>query len=450
MSELPIIPAPRAFFPSGRSFSPQGVAVSERLVDPASGELGFQPRHVPDEAYAMLLQASGIEIRALSPRGLHHARSTLAQLLAAEAVPCGIIQDEPRFAWRGFMLDCSRHFYPVAAILAHLDRLAALKYNRFHWHLVDDQGWRIEVPALPRLTEIGAWRLQADGSRYGGFYTTADILRIVAYASERGITVVPEIELPGHSAAALAAYPELSCSGEAGAVINDWGIFDKIYCASSEQSFRILETVLDEVCRLFPGNWVHIGGDEVIRTAWERCPRCQEMIRTQELGNEAGLEARFFRHFIGYLASRGKTAIGWSELFEHDIPQNIPIQWWLHPELAIKALKAGNPLLVSNTQYSYFDYPYTINDPWFKDFMVPLPVEKVYANPVVPEGGEAWIDQILGGEACLWTEQVPPATIVERLHGRLEAFAEVYWCFDRRPGWESFSRRLAIQHRQTG
>jgi hexosaminidase len=340
------------------------------------------------------------------------------------------------------MLDVSRHFYPVAEVKAVLDRMAALKLNRFHWHLVDDQGWRLEIAGYPRFTEVGAWRTARDGSRYGGYYSASDVAEVVAYAEARAIVVVPEIELPGHSMAGLASYPELSCTGTDEVVSTQWGILDGVYCASSLPAAQILEDVLAEVCRLFPGPWVHIGGDEVVRTRWEVCPRCQAKIRAEGLDGTNGLEAAFFRRFLAFVEAQGKTPIGWNELFEHTIPRNIPVQWWHRPDLARKTLEAGNPLLVSDVEYCYFDYPYAETDPWFiKTFMKVTPIEKVYANPVIPAGCDQWASQIWGGEACLWTEQVPPSEIDRRLEGRLEAFAEVYWTFDRRPGWEDFQRR---------
>lgn len=437
--QLNTIPAPRTFIPDGNTVFPTALVLEEALVT----TLGFEPTFLPEEAYVLTVKGEGATLRALSPAGLVHGRTTWRALCATGLpVPTGTIQDEPRFGWRGFMLDVSRHFYPVAEVKAVIDRMAALKLNRFHWHLVDDQGWRLEIPAYPRFTEVGAWRSSKNGSLYGGFYTAADVAEVVAYASERAITVVPEIELPGHSMAALASYPELSCTGAPEKVATQWGILDGVYCASSEPAARILEAVLDEVCRLFPGPWLHIGGDEVVRTRWSQCPRCQDKIREENLDGTSGLEAAFFRRFLAYVESKGKTPLGWNELFEHRIPQNIPVQWWHRPDLARKTLEAGNPLLVSDVEYCYFDYPYSEDDPWFvKTFMQVTPVEKVYANPVIPEGCDQWAPQIWGGEACLWTEQVPPTEIDHRLRGRLEAFAEVYWTFDQRPGWPDFQRR---------
>jgi len=439
MNDLPLVPAPRAFLPSGGEILPSTLTLTESLVP----QLGFVPTFVPDEAYELEFGPRGASLRALSPAGLNHGRTTWNALVASGSpVPAGTVEDEPRFPWRGLMLDVSRHFYPVTEVKALIDKLASLKLNRFHWHLVDDQGWRLEIPAYPKFTEVGAWRIQKDGTRYGGFYTTADVHDVVAYAAARSIIVVPEIELPGHSLAALAAYPELSCTGAPEKAETKWGIFDGVYCASSEPAARILEAVLDEVCRLFPSPWIHIGGDEVVRTRWEACPRCQAKIQAEGLAGVAGLEAAFFHRFIAFLGARGKTAIGWNELFEHTIPKTIPVQWWHRPDLARKTLETGNPLLVSDVEYCYFDYPYTEADPWFiKTFMKVTPVEKVYANPVIPAGCEAWVDKIWGGEACLWTEQAPPTEAKNRLAGRLEAFAEVYWTFDKRPGWASFQTR---------
>lgn len=437
--QLPIIPAPRAFYPSGSTVDPRSLVLNEALV-PA---LGFLPTHGADEAYELVYGPSGATLKALTPAGLTHGRTTW-KALQASPVPleAGRIEDEPRFGWRGFMLDVSRHFYPVSAIKGLLDRMAALKLNRFHWHLVDDQGWRLEVPGYPKFTEVGAWRTGEDGRPYGGFYTAADVAEVVAYAAARAITVVPEIELPGHSMAALASYPELSCSGAPEKVATEWGILDGVYCAASEPAARILEAVLDHVCRSFPGPWVHIGGDEVVRTRWERCSRCQAKIAAEGLNGVEGLEGAFFRRFLSFVEARGKTPLGWNELFEHTIPRNVPVQWWHRPDLAAKTLQAGNPLLVSDVRYCYFDYPFVETDPWYeKSFMLLTPVEKVYANPVVPEGCDALAAGIWGGECCLWTERVPPAEADRRLRGRMEAFAEVYWTFDRRPGWPSFEER---------
>jgi len=438
--QLPLIPAPRTFEPTGLLVDPATLELTEAVVP----RLSFTPAFGPDEAYELTLAPSGARLTALGPGGLLRGRTSWEALRAhGGPVPAGRILDEPRFPWRGLMVDVSRHFYPVAEVKALLDRMAGLKLNRFHWHLVDDQGWRLEIPGYPRFTEVGAWRQKPDRPVYGGFYTAADVAEVLAYAEARGIVVVPEIELPGHSSAALASYPELSCTGAPEAVATRWGILDAVYCASSEAAARILEDVLAYVCDLFPGRWIHIGGDEVVRTRWEACPRCQAKIEAEGLDGVEGLEAAFFRRFLAFVEARGKTPIGWNELFEHRIPTSVVVQWWHRPDLAIKTLRAGNPLLVSPVEFCYFDYPYTAEDPWYvPTFMKITPVEKVYANPVVPAGCEALADGIWGGEACLWTEQVPPDQAGRRLDGRLEAFAEVYWTFDRRPGWADFEARV--------
>jgi len=428
---LPAIPAVRTFTPGHTNFSPPGTPVTEALVE----VLGFVPRFTPSEAYEIELDAKGVKLRALDPAGLSHARATWNQLKGQKQLPSGLIQDEPRFEWRGLMLDCVRHFFPVANLKLLLDRMASLKLNRFHWHLVDDQAWRLQISSLPRLTALSGQ----------DFYSTADVVDIVGYAASRGITVVPEIELPGHSSAAIAAYPELSCTGQNIEVPRTWGIFEQVYCASSEKAASILEAVLEETCRLFPGPWVHIGGDEVIRKAWEACPRCQEKIRSESLAGERGLEEVFIQRFIAYLGARGKTAVGWNEMVEHKVPLSAVAQWWLHPDLAKKSLEAGNPLLSSNTEYCYFDYPYTSENSWYDEkYMKVIPVSKVYENPVVPPGCEHLAGGILGGEACLWTEHLTAGQENTRLDGRLEALAEVYWSFDARPGFPSFLERARL------
>ncbi|MEI8096103.1 MAG: beta-N-acetylhexosaminidase [Spirochaetales bacterium] len=428
-----LLPAPREFVASAGILDPRTLTVSESLVP----QLGFEPQFVRAEAYEITLSPGVAELKALHPLGLGHARTTWAQLATQPSIPAGVIRDEPRFSWRGLMLDCARHFFPVPTILALLDRLASLKLNRFHWHLVDDQGWRLEIPGLPRLTELSA----------GGYYSTADVQTVVAYAQSRGITVVPEIELPGHSGSAIAAYPKFSCTGQPLEMPTSWGILPHVYCASSEKAASMLETILQETCRLFPGPWVHIGGDEVVRAAWEVCPRCQAKIRAEGWDQNGAdgvlaLEAAFFRRMIAFLASHGKTAVGWNEMFEHEIPRSAVVQWWHRPDLAQRSLEAGNPLLSSSTEFCYFDYPYTNHDSWYEPrYMKLTPVATVYANPVVPPGCESLMAGIQGGEACLWTEHVSPEVLGERLDGRLEALAEVYWSFDRRPGYDSFLSR---------
>lgn len=428
---LPLIPAPRAFHPSGPRIDPTSVRLVEEIVP----GLDFHPGHVPEEAYELELNDQRAVLRATTDLGLLRGRTTWAHLRTVGSVPAGRIEDEPFFRWRGLMLDVSRHFYPVPEVKRVLDRMAALKLNRFHWHLVDDQGWRLEIAGYPRFAEVGGAT---------GYYTADQVAEVVRYANDRGIIVVPEIELPGHSMAALASYPELSCTGAPEVVATQWGILDGVYCASSEPAAHILEAVLAEVCRLFPGPWIHIGGDEVVRDRWEACPRCQDKIRREGLGGTKGLEGAFFDRFLKFVLDQGKVPIGWNELFEHRIPTEVPVQWWHRSDLAQRTLRAGNPLITSPIDYNYFDYPYRDSDPWFdRSFMLITPIEKVYSNPVVPPGCEPWLSGVWGGEACLWTERVPPSEVEQRIGGRLEAFAEVYWTFDRRPGWQNFSQRLS-------
>ena len=271
-----------------------------------------------------------INIAAAAPAGLFYGGQTLRQLLAAadvaqskEAgatcqVPCCHIEDQPRFPWRGLLLDESRHFFGKEFVKQTIDRLAAYKLNTLHWHLTDDQGWRIEIKKYPLLTGIGAWRDQTerDGKRYGGFYTQDEIREIVAYAAQRHVTIVPEIEMPGHSLAALASYPQFSCRGGPLKVLTVFGISQDVYCAGNDATFAFLDDVLDEVIGLFPSTFIHVGGDECPKDRWKKCPKCQARIKAEGLKNEDELQSYFIRRIEEHVASKGRRLIGWDEILE--------------------------------------------------------------------------------------------------------------------------------------
>ena len=304
------------------------------ILDPAAG--------TGDEGYTLEVAAEGITARAATHAGLFYAAQTLRQLTPPQierggllragppegwTIPAVSIRDEPRFSWRGLHLDVGRHFFGIEFVKRYLDQMAAFKFNRFHWHLTEDQGWRIEIEAYPRLTEVGAWRDGTlvghygnrphtfDGERYGGFYTQDEIREIVAYAAARHITVVPEIELPGHSSAALAAYPQFGCGEGPVEVAQLWGVFEDIYCPH-EETFEFLETVFDEVLELFPGPWIHIGGDEAPKAQWERSAVAQEVIRREGLADEHELQSWFIRRIERHLNAAGRRLIGWDEIVE--------------------------------------------------------------------------------------------------------------------------------------
>ncbi|TAN01249.1 MAG: hypothetical protein EPN40_02810, partial [Rhodanobacteraceae bacterium] len=331
------------------------------------------------------------------------------------AIPAVGIEDAPRHAWRGVMLDTARHFYPVDFIKRQIDLMAYYKFDVFHWHLTDDQGWRIQIRQYPKLTGVGAWRTEADGSRYGGFYTQQEIRDVVAYASQRNIMVVPEVEMPGHTSAAIAAYPELSCSGKPIDVPATWGVFRDVDCVGKDSAFRFLENVLDEVAALFPSPYVHIGGDEVPEGVWADCESCQALAKENGLTGEAGLHSYFVRRIQQYLSGKGKTLVGWDEIMEGGMDPGAIVEVWRGPQEAAKALANGNRILIASP--FYLDTP--IDNMTLEDLYRSDP----FANPLYT----AHPKLVLGGEAPLWSEHATPLNADARLYPRLFAIAEHFW-----------------------
>ncbi|MFZ9755670.1 MAG: beta-N-acetylhexosaminidase, partial [Bacteroidia bacterium] len=292
------------------------------------------------EAYALRFEPRRIRIQYNEPQGAMYAFSTLLQALHShpEGLPYQSIVDQPQFAYRGMHLDVCRHFFDTAFIMRYLDLMALYKMNTFHWHLTEDQAWRLEIKAYPRLTEIGAQRNSTqygpyrdqtfDSLPYGGYYSQDQVRRLVQYAALRGITVIPEIELPGHSSAALAAYPHLGCTGGPYEVQAGWGVFDDVYCAGKDSTFIFLQTVMDEVCALFPSGYVHIGGDECPKTRWKECPHCQARMNQEGLADEHELQSYFIRRMEKHLNQKGKTIIGWDEILEGGLAPNATVMSW--------------------------------------------------------------------------------------------------------------------------
>jgi len=410
---------------------------------PPEGSLVFRvdPRMAPEE-YALGIAPDRLELSAAGAPGFRHGTTTLIQLILAApdpaTLPAGVIRDEPRFAWRGLLLDCGRHFMPVAKIKEVLDRLALYKFNVLHWHLTEDQGWRLEVPGYPRLTKVGAWRTSADGSRYGGFYTDDEVREILAYAAARSITVVPEIEMPGHCQAALAAYPELSCTGGPFAVQTQWGIHQDVFCAGREETFAFLEDVLTRVMDLFPGPYIHVGGDEVPKDRWRVCPRCQARIREEGLTGEDDLQSWFTARIATFLAGNGHRLIGWDEILTGGLPGdpgNYSVQAWRGLDQAAAGARAGHEVIVSPTSHAYFD-----QDPGFLD------IQKVFGFRPVPAGlTEDEAGLVLGGQMNLWTEYIPPERVDRMLFPRLAAMAEALWTGAENREFPDFLHRLEGQ-----
>lgn len=397
------------------------------------------------EAYHLKVTPEYISIDANQAQGAYYAFVSLVQLYNSSKdhkIPCCEITDYPTYSYRAMHLDVCRHFFSKEFVKKYIDQLAYYKINTFHWHLTDDQGWRIEIKKYPKLTEVGAWRTEKDGSKYGGYYTQEDIIEIVEYAKERYITITPEIEMPGHSSAALAAYPYLGCTGQQITVPNTWGIKKDIY-APTDTVFKFFEEVMDEVCALFPGRYIHIGGDEAPKTQWKSSPVAQAVMKQYNLKNEEELQHYFMHRVEKYLNSKGKIAIGWGEVVKGGLSDSMVVMSWLSKGAGIKAAKYGNDVIMAPRGYCYFDYPQE-GDIAKAFWMLPLPLKKVYSFNPVP-GGLLPKQQkhILGGEATLWTEYVATEAQAEhQLMPRLAALAEALWTSPSRKNYKDFTERL--------
>ena len=325
------------------------------------------------EAYRLTVGPDGLLVEGGTEAGVFYGLQSLRQLVSqyGTALPALRIEDEPTFAYRGTMLDCCRHFFTVDEVKTFIDILALHKINRFHWHLTDDQGWRIEILRYPELTRVGAHRAETvlgnnsvayDGKPYGGYYTQRQVRDVVAYAAERFITVVPEIEMPGHASAALASYPWLGCAGEGYKVQTLWGVFPEVFCAGRDTTFEFMEEVLDEVIALFPSEYIHVGGDECPKENWKRCPECQRRIREEGLRDENELQSYFIHRIERWLNAHGRRLIGWDEILEGGISQSATIMSWRGAAGGIAAAKAGNHAIMTPNTHCYFDY-YQTKDP---------------------------------------------------------------------------------------
>ena len=398
-----------------------------------------------------------------SSREIVKAGSRDAAMRGKLTAPCVKIVDWPRFPWRGLMLDVSRHFFNKSEVEMLLDEMAFYKLNRFHWHLVDDQGWRIEIKKYPRLTEIGAWRNDSNvqpadtnepawnkpspdkfgpDGRYGGFYIPNDIREVVAYAAARHITVVPEIEMPGHSEAALAAYPQFSCFGGPYSTDNDLSIHDSIYDPSNEGTFEFLDNVLTEVFKLFPGPYIHIGGDEVRQNYWNRSAPCRALMKREGLKSEDELQSYFIRRMERFVNARGKTLIGWSEILKGGLATNAVVMDWIGG--GKQAAESGHDAVMTPIDYCYLDH---YHKPGAPDIYTAL--KKVYSfEPVPSDLPPRFWPHILGAEAVLWTEYVASLEQAQRvIFPRACALAEVTWSARRERDWGSFQRRMETLER---
>ena len=420
------------------------------------------------ENYSLSVTPERVSIKANQPIGLFYAVQTLRQLLPTEfedqtknnntvwSIPAVEMNDAPRFVYRGIHLDVSRHFFDVRTVKKIIDQLAYHKLNYFHWHLTDDQGWRIEIKKYPRLTEIGGFRNgtlighyndqphKFDGIKYGGFYTQEEIKEIVQYAAERFITIIPEIELPGHAQAALAAYPELGCEGDSFEAWQKWGVSENIFCPK-EETFEFLENVLDEVIELFPGKYIHIGGDECPKTRWEESAFCQQLMRKENLKDEHELQSYFIRRIEKYINSKGRQIIGWDEILEGGLAPNATVMSWRGIEGGVEAAKSGHDVVMTPTSHCYLDY-YQSDHPEEPLAIGGLnPLEKIYNyEPIPDELNENEAKYILGTQANIWTEYIKtPDKLEYMLFPRLSALAEVAWSQKNIRNIDGFIERLS-------
>lgn len=422
--------------------------ITLELAKPGSDSLG---------GYRMAVTDSQIRIIGRGP-GIFYGLQTLIQLVPVDAtgpklVPCAEIKDAPRYPWRGMHLDVGRHFFPVSFVKRYIDLLSMYKMNMFHWHLTEDQGWRIEIKKYPKLSEVGGWRngsmigpysqQQFDSVRYGGFYTQDEIRDVVAYAAKRHVTIIPEIEMPGHSTAALAAYPWLSCTGGPFEVGKQWGVYEDVYC-TKDSVFDFLEDVLTEVCDLFPGPYVHIGGDECPKTRWKACPQCQAVIKKEGLKDEHELQSYFVERIEKFLNSKGKKVIGWDEILEGGLAPNAAVMSWRGTDGGIAAAKQKHHVVMTPYDYCYFDYYQA--DPAYEPLAIGgyCPIDTVYSYEPTPAALAPDEQQyILGAQGNVWTEYMTtPQTVEYMALPRMAALAEVVWTPRNLRDFQNFRQRL--------
>jgi hexosaminidase len=451
-----------------------------------TGDIDFFMKRMPTSgkpAYTIDVDKDGIRINSNFDVPAFHAVQTLFQLISItpkgkKEMPYVHILDYARFNYRGMHLDVGRHFFPVSFIKKYIDYLAYHKLNIFHWHLTEDQGWRIEIKKYPELTQTGSWRNGTiigrypgtgnDNIRYGGFYTQEEINDIVKYASERFIEVIPEIEMPGHSSAAIAAYPWLSCfpekptaisanmiskkskeeqkSGRIKLVQETWGVFDDVFCAGNDSTFVFLQNVIDEVVELFPSGYFHIGGDECPKTHWKLCPKCQKRMKEYKLKDEHELQSWFVQKIEKYLNSKGKTLIGWDEILEGGLAPNAVVMSWRGEAGGIEAAKQKHKVIMTPGNPVYFDHSQSENED-----SVTIggynPIEKVYAYEPIPAAlNEVEGNYVLGAQANVWTEYMKNSKKVEyMIFPRMAALSEVLWTAKENKNWADFERRLTTQ-----
>ncbi|MDL2224189.1 beta-N-acetylhexosaminidase [Bacteroidales bacterium OttesenSCG-928-M06] len=427
------------------------------------------------EGYMLKVKKNRISIEAQTSQGIFYGMQTLRQLLPMQierpflsdvdwTVPCVEIEDEPRFQHRGLMLDVCRHFQSKEFVMKFIDMLAYHKMNVFHWHLTDDQGWRISIDKYPKLTQVGAFRPRSlilireddgkitrtwENQRYGNYYTKEDIKQVIAYAEKKFVTIIPEVEFPGHATAALAAYPELSCSGGPFEVEVKYGVFNDIFCPK-DKTFEFMEDVLSEVADLFPGKYIHIGGDEAPKVRWKNCAHCQDLIKREGLKDEHELQSYFIKRIESFVESKGKRIIGWDEILEGGLAPNATVLSWRGEEGGIAAAQQGNDVIMAPTGYAYLDY-YQANPktqpPGIGGF---VPLWKTYSYEPVPEVlTEQEAEHILGMQGNIWTEYIRNSDHAEYMaYPRGAAIAEITWSPKIKKDYDNFKSRIIEQFKR--
>lgn len=414
-----------------------------------------------EEEYTLSICKKGVCISGGSDKGVWWGLQTLSQLLiqnGGKKLPCLEIKDKPAFGYRGAHFDSGRHFFGVAQVEKFIDMMVMHKLNVFHWHLTEDQGWRIEIKKYPLLTEKGSVRAETpighyredglqeyDGTPYGGFYTQEDIREVVRYATERRITVIPEIEMPGHSVAALACYPWLGCIGKNYEVYKDWGISDDVLCIGKESTFKFLEDVLDEVCELFPSEYIHIGGDEAPHVRWENCPDCKKLMKKEGITDPRKLQGYLVKRIEDYLAAKGKKIIGWDEILDAGVTPSAVVMSWRGTEGGVTAAKQGNHVIMSPNSYFYLDY-YQTPDPEANAEPLAiggcLPLEKCYSFDPYEGLTDDEKSCILGVQANTWTEYIGTFDYIQHMDlPRFAALSEVSWSAQK-DSYEGFLSRV--------
>ncbi len=441
--------------------------VSQRAKKARYIELAVSPKVTEKEGYMMTVNARGVTIQGGSAAGVFYGIQTLRKAVKEGVIMNPVvISDSPRFSWRGMHLDCSRHFFPVAFVKKFIDLLALHNMNVFHWHLTDDQGWRIEIKKWPKLVTVGSQRTGTiigtnsdldDHIPYGGCYTQEEAREIVAYAAARHITVIPEIDMPGHMLAALASYPELGCTGGPYQVGHYWGVYKDVLCVANSKVYEFVEDVLTEIMDIFPSEVIHIGGDETPTDKWQECPKCQALnkaLGADNAQNEAfepltsklsPLQAHFTKRVFDFLTAHHRRALGWDEILDGS-PQDAMIMSWRGTEPGAKAAETGHDVIMTPTTFCYFDYQQT-EDVLFEPSRCGgfIPVEKVYALDPAPDSlSVAARQHILGAQANIWTEYITNEELVEyQALPRMSALAEVQWTQPQRKDYEAFKERLS-------